>query len=223
MTGRRGLGRTVAPPRFLAFLVILPLAGLGWHTLAGGDFARSLAFGFDMAAVVFLVSLLPFLGTEGRGAGLRRQADANSANRVLMLLVTTLLTVVVMAAIGADLPGARKGDPVAMVMLVASLLLIWLFANTVYALHYAHDFYSGDTAGDARGGLVFPGTRQPCFADFAYFAFTLGMAFQTSDVSVTSSRLRLVVLLHSFAAFVFNIGVIAFIINVLGGVIGGAG
>ena len=53
--------------------------------------------------------------------------------------------------------------------------------------------------------------------DFAYFAFTLGMTFQTSDVSVTARPLRRVVLLHCFGAFIFNIGVIAFAINGLAG------
>lgn len=223
MNQRRGLGRTVAPPRFLAFLAILPLAGWGWHAFTGGDAARSLAVGFDVAAAVFLVSLVPFLGAQGLGQALRRQADANDANRLLVLLVTTLLTVVVMAAISAELPDARKAEIGPMAMLVGSLALIWLFANTVYALHYAHEYYVGGQGGGPRAGLDFPGTKQPCFADFVYFAFTLGMTFQTSDVSVTSSRLRLVVVLHSLAAFVFNIGVIAFIINVLGGVVGSGG
>lgn len=213
MTPRRGLGRTVAPPRFIAFLVLLPLAGWGWHAATGAQFAPALAFGFDVAAAVFLLTLAPFFGSEGRGPALRRHADANDANRILVLLVTTLLTVVVLAAISAELPGARKGEMGAIGMLVASLVLIWLFANCVYALHYAHHFYLGGSG----GGLDFPGTKQPGFSDFAYFAFTLGMTFQTSDVSITSPRLRSVVVLHSFAAFVFNIGVIAFTINVLGG------
>ena len=43
------------------------------------------------------------------------------------------------------------------------------------------------------------------------------MTFQTSDVAITRAALRRVALLHCFGAFVFNIGVIAFAINVLGG------
>jgi uncharacterized membrane protein len=42
------------------------------------------------------------------------------------------------------------------------------------------------------------------------------MTFQTSDVAITSQRIRRIVTLHSFAAFVFNLGVIAFTINALG-------
>ena len=57
----------------------------------------------------------------------------------------------------------------------------------------------------------------PGYADFVYFSFTLGMTFQTSDVAITDAALRSVVTFHCLAAFVFNIGVLAFTINVLGG------
>ena len=43
------------------------------------------------------------------------------------------------------------------------------------------------------------------------------MTFQTSDVEITQTRVRVVVTLHCLAAFVFNLGVLAFTINVLGG------
>ncbi len=43
------------------------------------------------------------------------------------------------------------------------------------------------------------------------------MCFQTSDVSITSGTVRKTALGHSLAAFVFNIGVLSFSINVLGG------
>jgi uncharacterized membrane protein len=42
------------------------------------------------------------------------------------------------------------------------------------------------------------------------------MTFQTSDVTITSTRIRRVVTLHCLEAFVFNLGVIAFTINALG-------
>ena len=53
-------------------------------------------------------------------------------------------------------------------------------------------------------------------SSFVYFAFTCGMAFATSDVQITSQHIRKVVTVHCLAAFAFNIGVLAFTINVLG-------
>lgn len=212
------LARHVAPPRFLAFLLLLPAAGLAHQWLFQPvHWEKSLVIGFDMAAAVFLVSLLPLLRQQGANA-IRARADANVANRLVVLLTTSFLTIVIMAAIAGELPAARSGDMISIVQLVLTLLLIWLFANAVYALHYAHDYYSAHPEHGADcGGIEFPGTPEPGYADFAYFAFTLGMTFQTSDVEITATRIRAVALLHSCAAFVFNIGVIAFTINALDG------
>ena len=211
------IGQHIAPPRFIGFLVALPLLALGWHWLFPAHFwTDCLAVGFDGAAAGMLLSMLPLLG-EVTPAEMRRRAAANDANRLLVLVLTSVLTVVVMAAIVGELAGARAGHALSIVKLVASLVLIWLFANSTYALHYAHAYYARTAEGADAGGLEFPGTPSPSYSDFAYFAFTLGMTFQTSDVAITAPAIRRVALLHSFAAFVFNIGVIAFTINALGG------
>ena len=216
------LGKRVAPPRFLAFMILLPVATTGFHHIGGNTWPAALALAFDITAGAFLASLLPLI-MRHEAEAIRCRADANAANRIVVLVVSSVLTVVVMAAIAGELAGARSGDVHAVVALIVTLVTIWLFANSVYALHYAHEFYTpadtsstGEPAGD-RGGLDFPGTPEPGYRDFAYFAFTLGMTFQTSDVAITRTRIRAVAVLHSFAAFIFNIGVIAFTINVLGG------
>ena len=211
------LGQRVAPAHFVAFLVTLPVVALIWHhQYPLHDWRDCLAVGFDAAAAIMLASLLPLLGAVNLGE-MRHRAAVNDANRLLVLVLTSVLTVVVMAAITGELAGARAGHAISIIKLVVTLLLIWLFANTTYGLHYAHEFYARTPEGGDAGGLEFPGTPHPGFADFAYFAFTLGMTFQTSDVSITRPAIRQVVLLHCFAAFVFNIGVIAFTINALGG------
>jgi uncharacterized membrane protein len=213
----RTLGNRLAPPRFIAFALILPLGAGLWSWLdRAASWQDALAMGFDLAAALFLLSLLPLL-RRFPVADMRRHADENDANRTLIVVVSTLLALVVMAAISGELAAARGGDHLAMIKLLVTLVLAWLFANSVYALHYAHVFYFGSgEAGEHRGGIEFPGTRNPDYSDFAYFAFTLGMTFQTSDVAITAPSVRRLVLVQSLASFVFNIGVIAFTINALG-------
>ena len=213
----RTLGNRLAPPRFIAFALLLPLgAGLWTWLNPAAPWQDALAMGFDLAATVFLLSLLPLL-RHFPVAEMRRHADQNDANRTLIVVVSTLLALVVMAAISGELAAASAGDKLAMGKLLITLVLAWLFANSVYALHYAHSYYFGSEAqGDHRGGIEFPGTPNPDYSDFAYFAFTLGMTFQTSDVQVTAPAVRRLVLVQSLASFVFNIGVIAFTINALG-------
>jgi len=119
---------------------------------------------------------------------------------------------VLLIAVAAETVGIHP-QPLTKILVIATLLLAWLFSNTIYTLHYAHLSYG---AGKKCLGVDFPGTDEPVYWDFVYFAFTLGMTFQTSDVDISDSEIRRVVTMHSLAAFVFNIGVLAFTINVLG-------
>jgi uncharacterized membrane protein len=61
--------------------------------------------------------------------------------------------------IAGELPRAAHGDSLAKVRLIGTLVLTWLFANTVYGLHYAHLYYTRDVPGRDRGGLDFPATE----------------------------------------------------------------
>lgn len=150
------LGNRLAPPRFVLFLVLLLAAFFGYWQIPGANrTADAAALSFDLAAAVFLLSLLPLL-RDSDVTQMRAHAAANDANRVLVLAITTIVTMVVLAAISGELPGASGGDRVAMVKLVGTLLLTWLFANSVYALHYAHLFYTSRDGKDA-GGIDFPG------------------------------------------------------------------
>ncbi|HSQ99975.1 MAG TPA: DUF1345 domain-containing protein [Sphingomicrobium sp.] len=214
----RALGNRIAPLRFLFFLALLIGVYFAYRAAwPATKWTDGAAMAFDAATVLFLASLVPLL-KDSSPEEIRAHAAQNDANRLLILIVTSSLTIVAMVAISGELDGARSGQLVSIVKLVGTLFLIWLFANSIYALHYAHAYYTfSDETGTDTGGLDFPGTKCPGYDDFLYFSCTLGMTFQTSDTNITASGIRRVALLHSFAAFVFSIGVIAFTINVLGG------
>jgi uncharacterized membrane protein len=218
--GTRGLGGWLAPPRFLLFLVLFPAGALLWHG-AGHGLADAVDLGFDGAALVFLASCVPMVLVHCDSVAMRAQSARNDANRLAVLGITSCLTVAIMAAIMGELPRVGHGGHGALAKVLVTLVLTWLFANVVYALHYAHLYYSpgpdGDAPGKDMGGLDFPGGQDPDYFDFIYFAFTLGMTFQTADVAMTGRPIRRIAVLHTFAAFVFNIGVIAFTINAIGG------
>ncbi len=210
--GRKKLGQWIAPPRFLLFVALL-IAVTGFAT-ARATMAHAFMIGFDVAAGVFLLSLFPLFRAQTQEQ-MRAHAAENDANRVMLLAVATVVSLAIMTAVAGELGSKTKPD---IVMIVTTLVLAWLFANTVYALHYAHIYYLEGS----NGGLDFSGEPDtPDYSDFIYFAYTLGMTFQTSDTAVETRQLRRIVTIHSFAAFVFNIGVLAFSINVLGSSSGG--
>jgi uncharacterized membrane protein len=215
------MGNRVAPVRFILFgIVTIIAAGIA---SIGGDWKHGGLIGFDVGATAFLTSLIPVLKDCGT-MEMRRLAAQNNANRVTLLFIAGLVMVIVLIAVAVEL--AQKGNPPAwqMALIIITLALVWLFTNTIYALHYADMYYFPDSGTQTdSGGIRFPGTTEPDYWDFIYFAFSVGMTFQTSDSNITSGKIRRVVTLHSLTAFVFSISVIAFSINVLGAAGGGAG
>lgn len=97
------------------------------------------------------------------------------------------------------------------ILALVSVALSWLVTHTAYTLRYAHLYYTGET----NGGLCFPGTPQPCDMDFAYYAFTLGMCFQVSDVQVEAADIRHTTLGHALISFIFNTTILALSLNVM--------
>jgi uncharacterized membrane protein len=204
------IGNKIAPARFLLFTIILlaatPAAALMIHNWWLGMMA-----GFNVGAVVFLGSCVSLLSTREE-AEIRRHAVENDANRIGLLVITGTVIAVLLVAITAEVVG-RNPEPTTKLLIVLTLILAWLFSNMVYALHYAHLAYMSPSPD--CDGFDFPGTPQPVYWDFVYFSFTCGMAFATSDVQITTERIRKVVTFHCLAAFGFNIGVLAFSINLL--------
>jgi uncharacterized membrane protein len=204
------IGNTLAPWRFIAFVVIL-LAAILPASRWLGSYPLGIIAAFDAAAVIFLVLCLRLFSIN-EPAKIEEAAKRNDANRTLLLVVTGIVMAVLLIAVAAETVG-RHPEPLTKALIIATLIIAWLFSNTVYALHYAHMAYIQPKAGCA--GFRFPGTREPIYWDFIYFAFTCGMAFATSDVEVTDQRVRKVVAFHCLAAFAFNIGVLAFTVNLL--------
>ena len=210
----RPVGTYLAPERFLAFIAVLAIAT--WLAVPQFPLSRATMIGFDIAALVFLASISTLLRRHN-AEEMRDLARKNDANRAVLLVVSGVVILAILVAITAEVAGRGQLDPWGKALIIATLALAWLFSNTVYALHYAHVYYLPEGAsGRDRAGIDFPGRGEPDYLDFVYFAFTLGMTFQTSDVGIGSRSVRRVVIVHCLAAFVFNIGVLAFTVNVLG-------
>ena len=206
----RSIGNSIAPWRFLLFVTALLIVAVP-ASLWLGSWWLGIIDAFDVAAVLFLILCWGIIRIDDP-AEMERLAQLNDANRTFLLIITFIVIAVLLIAVGAETVG-RNPRTFAKALIIVTLIVAWLFSNTIYALHYAHMAYVTPEAGCA--GFRFPGTTEPVYWDFVYFAFTCGMAFATSDVEVTDQRIRKVVTFHCLAAFAFNIGVLAFTVNLL--------
>lgn len=201
-------------PRMLISLAIFVLVGMALVAIKL-PLATAVLLGFDLAAIFFL-GMLAHLFNHASPTHMRRQARVQDTGRWGTLWSGVLLSAVVLVALGNELHASKGGvGLVELAVAVLSIVLSWLFLNTMFAIHYAHGFY-GDF-GEQHAGLDFPKTPHPDYWDFAYFSIVIGMTFQVSDVQITSNYLRRVALLHSVIAFFFNVFIIAITVNIVAG------
>lgn len=189
---------------------------------------RAALIGFDAGAFVFIAGTL-LMFSRSETDDMRKRAKENDPDHQILLMIALFIVGVVLVAVTVELTGTGGGKGSGVAIAGATILLAWLFSNLLFAIHYAHEFYSpgdeddgpgrGDGEDRDRGGLDFPGDGLPDYGDFAYFAFVLGMTFQVSDVEITAKSMRRLALYHSLAAFLFNIVVVALSVSLIGNLI----
>lgn len=150
------------------------------------------------------------------------RAQEQEEGRLTVMVGIILATIACLAAIFIDLTNVRDmhgtmkyGHITLAVMTVATA---WFFIHMMFAFNYAHDFYIRKNKGHG-GGLLFPGTDNPDYADFLYYAYIIGTSGQTADVSITSQSMRRISLMHCVLAYVFNTTVLALTINLAAGLL----
>ena len=180
--------------------------------ITGGPAAR-LLIGWDVGVVLYLVLVAHMMWRSDIGR-IRDRAKLEDEGQLAILLLTVLAALASLGAIFAELASATGGRPALRVAHAAlTILLSWAFIHTIFALHYAHEFYDA-----SAGGLAFPaGGGDPDYWDFVYFSFVIGMTSQVSDVAVTSKELRRIVTAHGVLSFVFNAALLALTVNLAAG------
>jgi uncharacterized membrane protein len=183
--------------------------------------ATRLLVAWNSGVGLFLV-LVGWMMARSSLADLRCRA-AEDEGKMTISVVTAIAAIASLAAIIAELATAKAiADPYVRAEHIAlagiTVILSWCFMQTIFALHYAHEFYD-ETKGKQHKGLEFPGTAEPDYWDFVYFSFIIGTAAQTADVNITSQVIRRLVTLHCLIVFFFNVMILALMINIGAGLI----
>ena len=150
-----------------------------------------------------------------------QEASIQDSSRTAIFIFVVLAAIASVFAVGAELGTAKGLDRTFFIghilFCILTIFLSWTLVHTVFTLRYAHIFYDAPEGSEDKGGLNFPDETRPDYLDFAYFAFTIGMCAQVSDVTVSSSRLRRLVLVHSLISFCFNLAILGLSINMVSG------
>lgn len=155
-----------------------------------------------------------------------QKAKMQDPGRLTILSLVTAAACASLLAIGFILHDAKHLS-VLILMLHTGLSVVtiigsWLLVHTIFAIHYAHEYYQDDLSTpvlDDMGGLEFPQETQPDYWDFLYYSFVVGMTSQVSDVQVTSRTMRRLTLIHGVLSFFFNTAILAMSINIIAGLL----
>jgi uncharacterized membrane protein len=209
-THRLGLALMLAVVAFIA-----QPDSVSWHT--------RLVASWDLGSLIYLGLTWALIALSDAEAT-RDHALSQDLSGFLIFLFVVSASCASIVAIGfvvgtiKDLPFWSRAWH--LTLTVVALISSWVLIQTVFAFHYARSYYADENRSpSAARELSFPGNRDPDYLDFAYYAFVIGMTSQTSDVAVTSHRMRRLTLIQGVLAFIFNIAILALSINILASVI----
>ncbi|MFL9923297.1 DUF1345 domain-containing protein [Herbaspirillum lusitanum] len=161
---------------------------------------------------------------RANAADAKRLAEAEDESAQLVLGMVSIAAVASLVAILLELAGSSKGGADHHLLRYAftgvTVFGSWFLIGTIFTLHYARLFYADDDDPDHLPLRFADGEKNPDYWDFLYFAFTIGVAVQTSDVGVATREMRKTVLAQSLICFVFNAAIIGLSINIAAGLAG---
>jgi uncharacterized membrane protein len=185
--------------------VTLTLLALPWRM------STRILVGWDTGVALYL-ALTYRIMSHASIAKIRQRAAINDEGAIALLVLTTAAALASLAAVVAQLGDAP--GPYQVVLGVVTILLSWAFMHSIFALHYAHEFY-GEGDDNQIGGLVFPGKEDPDYWDFVYYSLVVAMTAQVSDVQITGKLIRRLTTVHGAVSFFFNVTVLALTVNIV--------
>jgi uncharacterized membrane protein len=215
--GERRIGRAGPESlrrRVMSSVLIGLVAGLVSALFAPWQLAVLIGWGVVAALVVSRVWLRLRTFTPDQTRELATREDDSRASSELLLLLAAVAS---LGGAAAGLVKARRSDATVEALLTAAVVLTvalsWALVHTVFALRYAHQYYTPgvDAHIDFKSGPQY----EPDYGDFAYVAFTIGMTFQVSDTDVGSRLTRRTVLKHALLAYLFGAVILAVMVNVV--------
>jgi uncharacterized membrane protein len=189
--------------------------------------ALRIALAWDVVALTYLLLAIRLMRRPHDRVRIRARAkavDISLPEIVGIAALAGIFSLFAVAALLARAKGLDLGDRVVHLAAgVVTVFLSWVALHTLFAVHYAHVYYdpaekqAADGKDAVRGGLDFPGEKEPDYWDFLYFSVVVGMTCQVSDVVVTARTLRHIVTAQGIIAFFYNTVVLALAVNIAAG------
>jgi len=170
--------------------------------------------GWDLGIGLYVILAIEMMA-RGDAHQIRRRAATQDEGAIVILVLTVATAVAsllaIVALLGTSTTGASQRRSIDLALAIVTIGLSWFFIHTMFALHYAHQFYEEG----AVPGLAFPGgDKEPDYWDFVYFSLVIGMTAQVADVGIKTKEIRRTVAAHGVVSFFFNVALLALTVNI---------
>ncbi|MFB2876357.1 DUF1345 domain-containing protein [Floridanema aerugineum] len=199
---------------FVIFLFCVP-RGLELQFLA--------AWTGGVICFLFLIWSMMF---RANAAQTRRRSQQQELDSWLIFLLAIGATLSSLFVIGFILVKYKNTLGLEVGLSIIAVFCSWLLVHTLFAHHYASFYYRpvkenspSDSKQAYNGGLKFVGEMPPCYSDFLYFAFVIGMTAQTSDIPIIKSAMRRLSLGQMIISYYFYSVIIALGVSLVTGLI----
>lgn len=145
----------------------------------------------------------------------RRYATREDPTRWIADVVIVTASIASLGGVGYVVAAGSRSGAEAIAAAIVGIVTVaasWVAVHTLYTVHYARLYYSGEP-----GGINFHDPEPPRFRDFAYVAFTVGMTYQVSDTEIGLTSIRATVLRHALLSYLLGAVVLAVTINLIAG------
>jgi uncharacterized membrane protein len=176
---------------------------------------------WDAGAALYLLLAIIMMFKSDHNT-MQARALALDEGKFTILIVVVLAVIFALGSIVAELANVKDLESSLryshVILAVLTILISWFFTHTMFALHYAHEYYGTSSRGKPSG-LIFPGNDKPDYADFIYFSYIIGTSAQTAGIGFSNKLMRRIGLAHCVLAFFFNTSLLALTINIVSGLI----
>ena len=155
--------------RFVYAFVWMGLIDASLHLLNDWQWSSNLLLSWNIAVLSYIGLSLSALWNIDHHQILKhaQQQDASKwviLSWVFLSLVMCFIAIVIELAHLPDAAWLKAGH---LALSILTIISAWFLMHSIFAIHYAHDYYLADAKG-LEGGLEFPKTQHPTYPDFIY-------------------------------------------------------
>ena len=160
------------------------------HFFTDWQWATCLQIGWNIAIWLYLFLTLKMMWHLDATHILQR-AKQQDEGKWAILCVVLIAIAICFISIVVQLSHVPKDQAtlkgILILLTIGTIFSTWLLLHTLFAIHYAHDYYLAKSR-HTDGGLDFPKTEQPDYLDFIYFSYIIGTSVSYTHLTLPTNR-----------------------------------